>query len=86
MERAYHYNICKDNSPDKFKKVCGILDVQLDGFSKEELVVDVDGSTIQIYAKSDLKVVVFDDYDIGAVFIESDIDLSEVLDYKEAVA
>ncbi len=41
--------------------------------------MDVDGSTIQIYRKDDKEVVVYDDYDVGAVFIKSDVDLSEIL-------
>lgn len=47
---------------------------------KHKLIIDVDDTTIQTYTKNNKDIDVFDDYDIGAVFIKSELDLSMILD------
>lgn len=75
----YSYTICKDNSPEMFEKACIVLETCFPNIIKKELLVDVDGSTIQIFYERSEKIVVYDDYDVGAVYIESDIDLNRMI-------
>ena len=75
MEWNYHYTISKENSFKKFKETCAVLDVECALYEKKPLVVDVDGSTVQLYKRGTSRVVVIDDYDIGAVVVNSDIEL-----------
>lgn len=76
----FDYNVSPDNSPEAFKKVCKKLEEHFYDLIKEPLLVDVDGTTIQTYTRQGKKIVVFDDYDIGAVFVQSEIELITVLE------
>ena len=71
----FDYNIYPDNSPEEFKKVCKLIESQLPQAKKNKLLVDVDGSTIQTYTIGGKGIDVYDDYDVGAVFVKSDIEL-----------
>lgn len=79
MTRNYHYSIYPENSPKQFKAICALIEGTYPDAKKRELAVDVDGSTIQLYSVDEKEIVVFDDYDVGAVFIESDVDLTKVI-------
>lgn len=59
----YNYNIHKENSPKIFKSTCEKIEAYLLGAEKNELLVDVDGSTIQVFSYGNNKeTVVYDDY------------------------
>ena len=75
----YDYTVAKDNSPDIFMEICQKIEQAYPSAVKEKLLVDVDGSTIQTFTLEDKIIDVFDDYDIGAVYVKSDIELSNVL-------
>ena len=75
---SYEYTIHPNNSPELFQSACALIDNNIKYTKKEELIVDVDGSTYQEYYIDNNKIVVFDDYDVGAVYVESDIDLSDL--------
>lgn len=45
---------------------------------KRKLLIDVDGSTIQTYIQDGKDIDVFDDYEVGAVFVKSEIELKDV--------
>lgn len=75
----FDYNIHPDNSPKIFKQTCAIIEAAIPEAIKRKLLVDVDGSTIQTFTKDGKDIDVYDDYDIGAVFVKSEIDLSDIL-------
>lgn len=75
----YDYTIARDNSPKKFKEACAEIERRYPDYEKLKLAVDVDGTTIQVYEKDGREIVVFDDYEVGAVFVESDFELSHLL-------
>lgn len=75
----FDYTICKHNSPKEFKQTCEKIEQHFSHIKKHKLLVDVDGSTIQIYSNGDAKIKVYDDYDVGAVFVISDLDLQSIL-------
>lgn len=79
MNKKYDYTIYPENNPTKFKDVCSLIESSHPELSKDDLLVDVDGSTIQIYGSEPNEVIVYDDYVIGAVYVKSDIDLFEIL-------
>lgn len=74
----FDYTICRENSPIKFKSVCQNIERFFPSATKKRLLVDVDGSTIQTYTENGKDIDVFDDYDIGAVYIKSEVDLSHL--------
>lgn len=75
----FDYNIYPDNSAKRFKATCEKIESSILGLRKQDLLVDVDGTTIQVYEKDKKRIIVFDDYDIGAVFVKSDIALDDIL-------
>ena len=76
-KHEYDYTIHPDNSHDKFEAVRRVL--WNNGYGKGRLIVDVDGSTYQEYEVGSGEIIVLDDYDTGAVYVLSDIDLTEIL-------
>ncbi len=75
----FDYNIYTDNSPEEFKNACEKVKNAFPDYEKHKLLVDVDGSTIQIFSKSGKKIKIYDDYDVGAVYAVSDVELKNVL-------
>ena len=75
----FDYNVYPDNSVEKFKATCEKIESNILGLKKKDLLIDVDGTTIQVYEKDEKKIIVFDDYAIGAVFVKSDIALDGIL-------
>ena len=78
-EYPFDISIYPDNSPSEFQKACERIEHAYPELIKERLLVDVDGSTIQIYKRDEEEVVIYDDYEVGAVFAMSDIDVRSAL-------
>ena len=74
-EREFHYNICTEADEELFYKQCTALENHIPDLSKERLLQDVDGSLIQIYYHEKGELVVYNDYLVGALYIESDFDI-----------
>lgn len=70
------YTIYGDNSVDKFKNTCREIEKAFPEAVKQKLLVDVDGSTIQTYTLGDKDIDVYDDYEVGAVYVKSEIELN----------
>ena len=71
----YDYNIYPDNSTKKFKEACRTIETEYPNIEKKKLLVDVDGSTIQVYGENENQIAVYDDYDVGAVYALSNLPL-----------
>lgn len=71
----YRYCVNPDNSPQKFMETCKIIEKEYPNAIKSELLIDVDGSTIQTYTEQGKDIDIYDDYDIGSVYIQSELDL-----------
>ena len=71
----FEYNIYPENSSEKFFETCETISKNLNNAIKNKMLTDVDGSTIQKFMLGDKSVTVYDDYDIGAVFVKSEIPL-----------
>lgn len=72
----YSYNISKTTDETSFKNSCYLIESNLLDLHKEQLLKDVDGTEIQIYNVPKGKIKVYNDFEVGAVYIDSDIDLS----------
>ena len=73
----FEYNICTKANEDIFKKQCRALEKNIPNLKKDVLLVDVDNSKTVIYLLNDKKITIHNSYYIGAVFIESEIDLEQ---------
>ena len=74
----FDYNIFPNNSSAEFKKACAVIERAYPDAIKKKLLVDVDGTTIQTYSFNGKDIDVYDDYDIGAVFVKSEINLNTI--------
>lgn len=73
----YDYSICTEPDEELFAKQCKALEKNIAGIEKVDYLEDVDGSQFQIYKKDGKKIVVKNSYYIGALFIESEIELTQ---------
>ena len=75
----FTYNISKEASNKEFKSACSAIEAKLKGIEKEKMITDVDGTQIQIYNTKDGKIKVFNDYEVDAVYVDSEVNLSGIL-------
>ena len=75
----FSYNIAKVADNQAFQKVCADIESKMRGIQKESLLVDVDGTLIQIYKASGGSIKVVNDYEVDAVYADSDIDLTGII-------
>lgn len=73
----YDYTICTEPDEDIFKRQCAALEKHIPLLKKEPLMTDVDNTKIQIYFKDGKKIKVKNDYMVGAVYIQSEIELTQ---------
>ena len=67
-----------------FNNALNLFESKFPDVQKEELLVDVDDTAIQIYVNNDKRIKFYNDYEVDAVYIESDIDLSDI-DFKSVL-
>lgn len=75
----FTYNISKVADNKAFRNACAAIEAKVKGITKEELLADVDGSLIQIYNTPEGSIKVFNDYEVDAVYADSEVNLSKVL-------
>lgn len=75
----YSYNISKVADNKAFNDVCKALEMSDERLIKEKPLIDVDGSIIQIYTKGNKKIKVSNDYEVDAVYIDSEVDLEGII-------
>lgn len=71
----YDYNICTNADEQTFENQCRALETHIPNLVKDKLLEDVDGSKMQRYYKDKKEILVKNSNYIGAVFIESEIEL-----------
>lgn len=79
MIKMFTYNISKNANSKAFKRACSAIESSMKGIDKEELIEDVDGTQIQIYNTKNGKIKVFNDYEVDAVYADSEVNLSDIL-------
>lgn len=75
----FSYNIHKEADAEAFEKACARIEKGVPGIKKEKILVDVDGTLIQVYHTSEGKIEVVNDYEIDAVYADSTIDLKNII-------
>lgn len=78
----YSYTTSLTASNAEFKKTCTAIENGVNGIQKGKLLVDVDGSMVQAYSVGGKTIEVFDDYNIDAVYVDSEVDLSGIIESK----
>lgn len=71
----FEYVICNQASKEIFDKQCEALEKNITNIKKGGLIQDVDSSLLQYYYYDEKRIIVYNDEDIGAVFVKSEIDL-----------
>ena len=75
--KEYEYNICTVADEEISEKQCVTLEKHIPGIEKSDLLIDVDGSKTQIYTLHNKKITVHNSYYIGAVYVNSEIELTQ---------
>ncbi len=73
----FTYTICAEANKSIFLKQCAALEKRLLGLEKEKLLQDVDSTLIQTYFLNGDEIMVYNDMNIGAVYIKSKVDLTK---------
>ncbi len=79
------YYLHLDNSVEKFKEICGAIERLYPDYTKQELLVDVDYSLIQIYTKDSNKIVIENSSELEVIVARANIDLSK-FEYTIAIS
>ena len=74
VNEMFSYTIAKQADREAFVRTCALIETKINGIEKMPILEDVDGTQIQIYNTSDGRIKVVNDYEVDAVYIESDID------------
>ena len=81
----FHYSICTVPDEEIFIKQCKALEKNIDGLKKEKLLIDVDDSKIQIYYYNGKEIKVVNDYYVGALYVDSEIELEQFFKKEKTV-
>ena len=71
----FEYTIYTVPDEDVYRRQCRALETNIPGLRKIYELDDADGSLISIYKKDSKEIKVSNDYQVGGVFIDSEIDL-----------
>ena len=71
----FHYSVCTGADEAVFHRQCDALERHIPTLIKIETLVDIDGSITQVYRKGNARISVHNSNYIGAVYVDSDIDL-----------
>ncbi|MBP3505093.1 MAG: hypothetical protein J6K43_01635 [Lachnospiraceae bacterium] len=74
----FKYNIHNTADNGKFKAACEKIESSIKDLNIEKPLVDVDGSIIQIYNSGNDKIKVYNDYEVDAVYIDSEVNLDKL--------
>ncbi|MDD3401406.1 MAG: hypothetical protein PHT58_07255 [Eubacteriales bacterium] len=76
MNKVYDITYAKKASGSKFLELCARIENGLENIVICSKLVDVDGSEFQMYTFNGKNIKVSNDYEVDAVYLESEIDLS----------
>lgn len=75
----YKYTFYKEADKEKFKEACKKLLHGMDNLIANEPIIDVDGTIIQKYTSPNGNIMVSNDYEIDAVYIDSEVNLDDII-------
>ena len=74
----FSYNVSKNADKKAFVSICSAIESNVNIEKKEKCLKDVDGSQIQIYKTADGLIKVYNDYEVDAVYIDSEVNLEKI--------
>ena len=74
----FSYTISKEADNKAFMRTCALIEDNFKEISKEKMLIDVDGSIYQKYHTPQGIIEVSNDYNIDAVYIDSEINLNHI--------
>ena len=75
----YSYNISKEVDEIAFQDACRLIGENVQGICETYCLEDVDGTQIQVYKTSNGEITIFNDYEVGAVYANSDLNLDLIV-------
>lgn len=82
----FHYSICSVADDVLFYRQCKALERHIPGLYKAELLEDVDGTLVQIYQHFHGKLIVKNDIQVDALYIDSEFDIDSYFGVDSASA
>ena len=79
MVNMFFYTFSKTASNKAFENACTAIETKAKGIKNTKMLVDVDGSQMKIYNTTDGKIKVCNDYEVDAVYAESEMNLTDIL-------
>lgn len=79
VNSMFSYTVSKEADNSAFIKACRDLEKAVIISEKDDILIDVDGTLIQIYYSDGKKIKVVNDYSVDAVYIDSEIDLKGII-------
>ena len=76
----YTYNISHEADSEVFRSVCKTTEEAYPAARKMEMLIDVDGTEIQDYYVDGCRIRVQNDMEVGAVYVETELDLGDLFD------
>lgn len=73
----YDYTICTEFNEDIFSMQCSALEENIPGIKKGLFLHDVNDTKIQFYSVDGNEIKIVNDFDVDAVYIDSDIELRQ---------
>ena len=74
----YSYTISNEPDNTMFLKICSLIENHVSEITKEKILIDVDGSCFQRYQTPQGIIMVSNDFEVYALYVDSDIDLTNV--------
>lgn len=71
----FSYNVNAEADKKMFEEACRKIESEFKDIKKEKILEDVDGTSIQIYNVPGGTIKVFNDFEVDAVYIDSEIEL-----------
>lgn len=78
MNKVFDLTFHKSADNRRFLDLCSVIERKIPDLHLHQQLVDVDGSVIRIYKLDGKLIKVTNDYDIDAVYVESELNLSSV--------
>lgn len=75
----FSYTIAKNADKKAFNHTCALIETKATDIDKERIIEDVDGTQIQIYNTPSGKIKVYNDYEVDAVYVDSDVNLDHII-------
>lgn len=75
----YKYTFYNEADNEKFKEACKKLLHGMNNLIANEPIIDVDGTIIQKYTSPNGNIMVSNDYEIDAVYIDSEVNLDDII-------